>query len=464
MPELGEPLSDRELDVLRCLSKGAGNKEIASELFISENTVKVHLRNIFAKLGVATRTEATTVALQQGLVVIPGMELPAQSGTTAVTSPPFTAPEIAAESDDAPPVMDTAEATPPLPVSRRWPLALAVVGLVGLAILIVVVITSRQNSPAAAPTPAPFAAVELGENWQTIRPLPTARTNMAAQAIGTNVYIIGGETADGVTKTVLAYGAFDGLWAEVAAKPTAVTDASAATLFGEIFVPGGRLADGQPTNILEVYSPTNNAWRVAQSLPHPVTGGLALSDGSYLYLIGGWDGANYLDTVYRYDPGQDRWQLLPPLPHARAYLTGGAVLGSLYIVGGYDGENIVASCDQFNPQTNEWQSCPPMLRPRARAGAAAILNKLYVVAGEQPAGDSAPYSELYDPVSQQWTILNTPVLANGATWDGFGAAHVETRLYMLGGEQNGTPVADSYQYSPLIYQTFIPAASSGGGE
>ena len=73
MAEKGESLSERELEVLQCVVDGAGNKEIAAALTISQNTVKVHLRNIFTKLDVTSRTEATTVALQQGVVTVHGI-------------------------------------------------------------------------------------------------------------------------------------------------------------------------------------------------------------------------------------------------------------------------------------------------------------------------------------------------------------------------------------------------------
>jgi two-component system NarL family response regulator len=61
-------LSARELDVLRLLVGGKRNREIASILDITEGTVKLHVSSILAKLAVADRTEAVTVALQRGIV------------------------------------------------------------------------------------------------------------------------------------------------------------------------------------------------------------------------------------------------------------------------------------------------------------------------------------------------------------------------------------------------------------
>lgn len=63
-----EPLSARELEVLQHVSRGRANKRIAAEMDIVEDTVKAHLKNIFAKLDVADRTQAVTVAARRGII------------------------------------------------------------------------------------------------------------------------------------------------------------------------------------------------------------------------------------------------------------------------------------------------------------------------------------------------------------------------------------------------------------
>src|SRR5438093_1746018 len=68
-----DALTEREKDVLRLVAKGATNRDIANELIITENTVKVHLRNILDKLQLRNRQQAAAYAVQEGLVsrVIP---------------------------------------------------------------------------------------------------------------------------------------------------------------------------------------------------------------------------------------------------------------------------------------------------------------------------------------------------------------------------------------------------------
>jgi DNA-binding NarL/FixJ family response regulator len=61
-------LSDREFDVLTLMAKGKSNKAIASELHITENTVKFHVSNVMIKVGASDRTHAVVNALQQGII------------------------------------------------------------------------------------------------------------------------------------------------------------------------------------------------------------------------------------------------------------------------------------------------------------------------------------------------------------------------------------------------------------
>ena len=63
-----EELTEREQEVLTLLTKGRSNKEIASDLSISEDTVKYHLKTLFTKLGVQDRTEAAISAIRHGIV------------------------------------------------------------------------------------------------------------------------------------------------------------------------------------------------------------------------------------------------------------------------------------------------------------------------------------------------------------------------------------------------------------
>ncbi len=73
-PDSPEALTERETDVLRLLAAGRANKEIAQQLSIGEKTVKTHVSNILAKLGVQSRTQAALYAVRIGLVTSPSGE------------------------------------------------------------------------------------------------------------------------------------------------------------------------------------------------------------------------------------------------------------------------------------------------------------------------------------------------------------------------------------------------------
>ena len=159
-PSLPE-LSEREHEVLRLVASGTSNKHIAEQLVISPNTVKVHLRNIFAKLGVATRTEAALFAIRTGLVQVRG-EAPIVAVEEAMP---------ALEEAAKPGVPETMPRAGQLRQSNlaRWSLLLAV------AVAVVVVGGSLavyfRTRPSPPPSPRLVVTAALpGLNKPTFRP------------------------------------------------------------------------------------------------------------------------------------------------------------------------------------------------------------------------------------------------------------------------------------------------------
>ncbi len=479
MPEYGEQLSKREQEILECVVDGSGNKQIAANLHISQNTVKVHLRNIYVKLGVSSRTEATTEAIRLGLVAIPGTE---ETAVIASTPPDTVAPpqtdgnhaeainemshngETAVLTATDPPTnIDATDTVSTIPQEKGRSKTVIILGftLILLLLFSIVIGVNYFNNALPTPEPEPFVEEKLNDNWIKSNPLPITSAKAAIASFGLDLFLIGGEQNGAISNTVWLYDTSTFTWEEKAEKPTAVSDATATELGGIIFVLGGQTDNGEPTNIVEAYSPTNDAWGTVTSLPTAVSGGLALTDGSFIYFIGGTDGDNALNTMYVYDLGADNWRPLTNMSHARAYASGGVIGNLIYVVGGFDGQSELAVCEIYDIASDSWSDCSPMLTPRGGAGTAVIIKKLYTIGGGMNAKNNITYSEVYDPSVDEWSLINTPILDNNPQWTHLSVSSVENKIYTLGGiraDQQATN--DNFAYAPLVYQTFIPAASS----
>ncbi len=459
MADLGEPLSRREQDVLQAMAHGASNKEIATKLVISPNTVKVHVRNIFTKMGATSRTEATTLAIQQGLLVN-GQENGELTVPTVETKALDSEEAVSAETDPT-----SAESEPTTPESttksNRLPyLLVAILGIVAIAALLYYFL-QQSNRPIEQATPETYQNIAMSEpGWFETRPLPEPRSGMALISIGPDIYSLGGENPQAIDGQTLRLDTRSGNWHQLAEKPTAVTNAGAAIAVGQIFVIGGETADGA-TSVVEAYSPSSDGWRSVASLPIALSNATVVSSGERIFLFGGESNGEVSDAAFVYDPLEDSWRPLPAMQTSRSRSAGALLDNDIYILGGFDGQAELRTCERFTPDATDesWSECPDMLEARADFQAVRLARKFYIVGGGSTG--SIPYGEVYDSESDTWQVLNVPVHDSADNWLDLGMAVVETRIYLLGGEHNSQLQDKSYFYNALENRIFIPQATNG---
>jgi hypothetical protein len=329
---------------------------------------------------------------------------------------------------------------------------LLVIALISLAII--------RSSRSPAPTPEAVAATVSAsvQRWKDRASLPTPRQGLATIAYEGHVYAIAGESAEGVTRTVERYDPEADGWTPLVDKPTAVADVAAALIGGEIYVPGGRTPSGSPTAVVEAYNPETDTWESKAPLPVALSAyALAALEGK-LYLFGGWDGSDYLDSVYEYDPAQDVWTAKTPMPTARGFAGAAVADGKIYVIGGYDSQEDLATNEEYVPsqddgQGNPWTVKSPMPVGRAGCGVAVAANLIHVIGGgwEREVADGAKYTVRTD----EWETFEVPV---SGQWRSLGLAMVDTEIYAIGG-WNGDYMDVNQEYE-AIFTVLVPMLGS----
>jgi DNA-binding CsgD family transcriptional regulator len=441
-------LSERELEIVRLLATGVSNKEIARQLVLSINTVKVHLRNIFGKLNVQSRTEATLIAIQRGWVIVDApAPVPAESEAVPLAREEpigLALPPIVIE--------------PPLSIGRR----LALIAITAIAIGLAVIASPReaaQSSPQTQPfTDTQFAPTAVNARagdtvWQAVNVMSLARGRLAAVAVGQQVIAIGGETATGVTGLVEILDTATQHWRTGQNKPTPVANVSAAVISGTVIVPGGYTAAGVPTSIVERYDPAADSWSTLAPLPAARFAYAIAAYRNRVYVIGGWDGQRYVDTVFIYDAAANRWTTGAPLPLARGFSAAAALNAAIYVVGGYADGREFNNCDRYLPANDRWETCAPLLVTRGGLGLVTASSRVYAIGGGWTGYLS--FSEWFDSRTNQWTVMATPFVGQ---WRGLGVAAIGNDLYVLGG-WTGQYQTVVEKYNPFPFNIFVPAAT-----
>ncbi len=407
-------LSEREREILRLVATGASNKEIARTLVISPNTVKVHLRNIFAKVGVASRTEATLYAIRTGL-------LPAPAGAAPGLTVPEGEEDEESELESGPALGNEPEQTAgediPHRASRRGLIFSALLlSLIALAVISWFFLSQPVQPQPATAQPAP---AKLPARWSSLPALPESVQDLAGAVYAGQIYVTGGESAAGVSARTWRYDPKAKTWSPCADKPTPVSQSGAVLLGEKIYVPGGKGANNQPVKTLEIFDPRAGRWEQGAPLPEARSAyALAALEGR-LYLFGGWDGQKVTDSVYMYDPQQDRWEQRADMPAARSFAGAAAVGGKILVLGGWDGRSALDRADAYYPSRDQleetaWETMPALPQPRFAAGTAAIADVVYLVGGEGGPGSAALSPVDLSAQTGQWSSFEQPPAPVGA--------------------------------------------------
>lgn len=450
------PLSEREMDVARLLVTGASNGEIASDLIISPHTVKVHLRNIYEKLGVTSRTEASMRLVSQGWIYVPGIETETE----------------AAEEEARPQPEPLAASSGPL---FFWqPLYLLSALLLSLGVLVTPFFTRPAQSVLNLLSDGDAMVVGrpvIAEmpRWESRTPLTTARSRLVLVAFNnTYLYAIGGESAQGQPLAgVDVYDLRVNEWTSGVPLPLPLANAATATDPTRILLAGGNTTGGEAGEILSdrllVFTPDSQQWREWGHLPAPLSGASLQLVGNGLYLLGGWDGQAMHDEVWHIpaDSGPGvapaDWQVVSRLPSGRAF-AGSAVVGNeLYVVGGYDGRKELADAAVYATESEEWRKLPNLANPRGGVSLLYDGLALFAVGG----GWSQPVDtiERFDPATGLWSNFPSPIQGE---WRHLGgAANTLGQLYLIGGWSGSyLDVHLRYQSS---FRTFFPNTTKDDG-
>ncbi len=446
------PLSEREQQVLEQLATGASNNEIAQTLAISPNTVKVHVRNIYSKLGVLSRTEATTEALRRGLVVLPGVNdepspaadslEEAQVVADSAAEPLQPQPEA---SQPAQPQVAVEQAAPAERTTHvvlpRW---LAWTALTGLVLLIGLLVWVAVLRPTDAGPSSTASAGALKNSWRPLPDLPQPLADGAGLYTDDAIYIIAGSNQQAILSETWRFDVRAQTWTTLAPKPTAVTSVDAAMIDNLIYVPGGINAEGQKLALLEIYDPTSDSWQAGPPLPAPRAGyALAAIDGR-LYVFGGRDQSGPVSTTFIFNPQTQTWSEGEPLPLALSDMAAAQNDKQLFVTGGLtSGER--PSRQTWRYRNGQWDERAPLPEDRIGGRGVFVTNRLYVLGGSQATEAVLLYQpdQWYRETLEVGTIVRPVVLSDRRS------------VYVFGGWDGSAALTQSRIWDPVV-TVYIP--------
>jgi uncharacterized protein (TIGR03437 family) len=303
-------------------------------------------------------------------------------------------------------------------------------------------------------------------SWTMGTPMPTARTGPFTGAIGSKIYVVGGETPSSIVNVNEIYDTATNTWSTGASMPTARYIGASAVVGNVLYAIGG--ANNGQLNVVEAYDPATDTWSTKAPVPMIVNSVYAAVLNNIIDLVGGYNGAGgRLTTLLSYNPATNVWSTLAPLAVGKSLAAVGLVGSTIISAGGLANSGLVTTdTEGYNAATNSWTELPPM--PTARQGSCfGVAGGLFYVAGGGTSGTEAVTNvlEAYNPATNSWTSglppIPTPVGAPGS-------AVVGGSLYCFGGGSdlgivNYVQIYQPPAAPPAITPGGVVSASGFGG-
>ena len=173
-----------------------------------------------------------------------------------------------------------------------------------------------------------------------------------------------------------------------------------------MFAIGGWL-EGVPTTLIETYDVRTNKWfesKMSHKFPRAYHGAQEIN--GVIYLVGGTNGSEILNTVHCYDPSKNKWYQRANMFEQRCYVSTAVVDNYLYVLGGHNGLQRIRTAEKYEYQKNQWYKISEMNLSRSDA-CATVHNGLIFIAGglnDQIIENSV---EMYNPLDSVWTFIQS---------------------------------------------------------
>ncbi|XP_072018224.1 kelch-like protein 24 [Amphiura filiformis] len=245
-----------------------------------------------------------------------------------------------------------------------------------------------------------------------------------------NIFVAGRQPPDYTNRRVFSsrrgglfqYDHFDRKWLPRAAMNTQRSLFSMTVLDGMVYATGGLGSEGELLNSVEFYNPSTNNWRFTSPMLHGTKAHGVAAVGGMLYVIGGENLENTIETMQCYNPRVDSWSTLGCMILPRSYAGVTVFQREIYVIGGTVAvgerhpENMLKSVEIFNPDRNEWRFGPELPEGRFNFTVVTFNGSIYVFGGET-GGEEPPDNKVFrlDNIKHgwqedksAWPLLQTP--------------------------------------------------------